>query len=56
MQGSLILNEIDALSAETQTIDFKTGNPTGIHYPKAKIIDMYGWIKYGRLTKEQLNK
>lgn len=35
--------EIDKLSAETFTTDFTTGEKTLIKYPKAKIIDMYGF-------------
>jgi len=34
---------IDRLSSETYTTDFSTGQETTIHYPKAKIIDMYGF-------------
>jgi len=34
---------IDRLSAETFTTDFMTGQKTIINYPKAKIIDMYGF-------------
>lgn len=34
---------IDKLSAETFTTDFITGQMTIINYPKAKIIDMYGF-------------
>jgi hypothetical protein len=34
---------IDHLSAETFTTDFLTGKETKINYPKAKIIDMYGF-------------
>lgn len=34
---------IDKLSAETYTKDFITGQNTTINYPKAKIIDMYGF-------------
>lgn len=37
--------EIDKLSNEVFTIDFLTGEKTNINYPKAKIIDMYGWQK-----------
>ena len=37
-------NIIDRLSAETFTTDFLTGQKTNINYPKAKIIDMYGFI------------
>jgi|GEM_PF-5514888 hypothetical protein len=33
------------MSTEIQTVDFKTGKSTGIFYTKAKIIDMYGWMK-----------
>jgi len=36
---------IDNLSENTFTIDFKTGQKTKIKYPKAKIIDMYGFTK-----------
>lgn len=34
---------IDRLSAQTYTTDFMTGQKTNINYPKAKIIDMYGF-------------
>ncbi|HEX2934462.1 MAG TPA: hypothetical protein VHO72_03845 [Bacteroidales bacterium] len=34
---------IDKLSKETFTTDFLTGQKTSINYPKAKIIDMYGF-------------
>ncbi len=34
---------IDKLSSETFTTDFKTNKKTNINYPKAKIIDMYGF-------------
>lgn len=34
---------IDRLSNEIFTTDFKTGQKTDINYPKAKIIDMYGF-------------
>lgn len=34
---------IDRLSSETFTTDFITGQKTTINYPKAKIIDMYGF-------------
>jgi len=34
---------IDKLSSETFTTDFMTEQKTQIHYPKAKIIDMYGF-------------
>jgi hypothetical protein len=34
---------IDNLSAKTFTTDFLTGGKTKINYPKAKIIDMYGF-------------
>jgi hypothetical protein len=36
--------EIDKLSNNIFTTDFITGEKTEINYPKAKIIDMYGWI------------
>jgi hypothetical protein len=35
--------EIDSLASSTFTIDFKSGKQTNINYPKAKIIDMYGF-------------
>ena len=35
---------IDKLSNETFTYDFITGNKTNIKYPKAKIIDMFGFM------------
>jgi hypothetical protein len=38
---------IDKLSAQTFTTDFTTGQKTKINYPKAKIIDMYGF-SYGQ--------
>jgi hypothetical protein len=38
-------NEIDKISNDTFTLDFKTGESTKINYPKAKIIDMYGFTK-----------
>jgi hypothetical protein len=34
---------IDRLSDETFTTDFITGRKTTLNYPKAKIIDMYGF-------------
>ena len=34
---------IDRLSNETFTTDFMTGQKTTLNYPKAKIIDMYGF-------------
>ncbi len=37
--------EIDRLASRTKTIDFKTGKNTEINYTKAKIIDMYGFMK-----------
>jgi hypothetical protein len=37
--------EIDTLSRKIKTLDFKTGKETKLHYPKAKIIDMYGFQK-----------
>ena len=42
--------EIDKLSSKTFTTDFLTGKKTKIHYPKAKIIDMYGFTKGLRLA------
>jgi len=37
---------IDRLSNELGTIDFVDDSNTGINYPKAKVIDMYGWQKF----------
>ncbi len=34
---------IDRLSSQTFTTDFLTGQKTKVNYPKAKIIDMYGF-------------
>lgn len=34
---------IDKLANETFTTDFLTGEKTNITYPKAKIIDMFGF-------------
>lgn len=36
---------IDSISADIFTTDFVTGLKTEINYPKAKIIDMYGFTK-----------
>jgi hypothetical protein len=46
---------IDALSENIFTIDYETGQKTEIKYPKAKIIDMYGFIK-GKLMEEEEKK
>ncbi len=35
---------VDNLSKQTFTLDFTTGQKTTINYPKAKIIDMYGFM------------
>jgi hypothetical protein len=35
---------IDKIASKTFTINFKTGERTRINYPKAKIIDMYGFV------------
>ena len=37
--------EIDNFHKKTKTIDFQTGKNTNLRYPKAKIIDMYGFQK-----------
>jgi hypothetical protein len=37
---------IDKLSKKTVTYDFLSGEKTKIHYTKAKIIDMYGFMLY----------
>lgn len=37
--------EIDKISKNTFTTDFITGTKTNIHYPKAKIVDMYGFTQ-----------
>jgi len=36
-------DSINNLSNKTYTLDLKTGNKTNLNYPKAKIIDMYGF-------------
>lgn len=36
---------IDELSNNLHIIEFKTGEPSTLNYPKAKIIDMYGFTK-----------
>ncbi|MFH0733108.1 MAG: hypothetical protein V1773_01500 [bacterium] len=36
-------DEIDNIADNTYTFDFLTNEKTQIHYPKAKIIDMYGF-------------
>jgi hypothetical protein len=36
---------INSISGNTKTLDFATGKPTKLFYPKAKIIDMYGFQK-----------
>jgi hypothetical protein len=38
-------DEINDIAQNTFTIDFKTGELTTINYPKAKIVDMYGFNK-----------
>jgi hypothetical protein len=51
---------IDKLSMETFTFDFATGEKTTIHYPKAKIIDMYGFnvgfVKAQKAKEEKKRK
>ncbi len=37
--------EIDDISSEIYTVDFATEKKTSINYTKAKIVDMYGFIK-----------
>ena len=34
---------IDTIQSKVYTIDFETGKESGIHYPKAKLIDMFGF-------------
>lgn len=46
--------KIDALSSKTFIISFSTGKETSLVYPKAKIIDMYGFAK--DCLKEWINK
>lgn len=45
--------EIDNLHKETTTIDFLNGKQTSIKYTKAKIIDMYGFMKGFELNGSQ---
>jgi hypothetical protein len=48
---------IDDFHRKTFTLDFTTGEETKIHYPKAKIIDMYGFnIGYEKVEKEKEEK
>lgn len=47
-------SEIDSLASKTYTIDFLTGNPSNINYPKAKIIDMIGFIDGKKMDKNNL--
>jgi hypothetical protein len=39
------IETINSISGNTKTLDFATGKPTKLLYPKAKIIDMYGFQK-----------
>ena len=36
--------EINKISGRTRTYDFTTGKKTKLKYPKAKIVDMYGFM------------
>lgn len=36
---------LDRFSEELKVIEFKSGKPSSFNYPKAKIIDMYGFTK-----------
>lgn len=45
-------SSIDNLSNNTFTTDFLSGKKTKINYPKAKIIDMYGFNKSNFMTTE----
>ncbi|GEM_PF-411427 len=47
-------SSIDNLSIKTFTTDFLTGEKTKINYPKAKIIDMYGFNKSNFMTTEKV--
>ena len=38
---------IDKIASGTRVLDFKSGDPTQLVYPKAKVIDMYGFILGG---------
>ena len=37
-------SEINKISGRTRTYDFETGKKTKLKYPKAKIVDMYGFM------------
>lgn len=37
--------DVDRLAEDLRILDFSTGKPTKLRYPKAKVIDMYGFIK-----------
>ncbi len=45
---------VDRLSSEMFTTDFRTGEKTSINYPRAKIIDMFGWQQFKFLKDSQL--
>lgn len=47
-------SSIDNLSNNTFTTDFLTGKKTKINYPKAKIIDMYGFNKSNIVLTEKV--
>ena len=44
---------INNLSKEYQTIDFETYKKTGFHYTKAKILDMYGFMKGMKIIDDE---
>lgn len=47
-------SSIDYLSINTFTTDFLTGEKTKLNYPKAKIIDMYGFNKRNFMITEKV--
>lgn len=49
--------DIDRLAKETFTIDFLSGRKTHLNYPKAKIIDMYGFtVGQGQQPSDIISK
>lgn len=43
--------EVDSLADKLKILDFTTGESSGLRYPKAKVIDMYGFTKGLNMSK-----
>lgn len=43
--------EVDSLADKLKILDFTTGESSGLRYPKAKLIDMYGFTKGLNMSK-----